>query len=239
VVLNPAALFAQDTFAARVRELADRRNRELRILEAGCGRRWTLDIHDVKYHLTGVEIDPRALRARIKGGDLDEWILGDLRTVELPGPPFDVVFCSYVLEHVENAEQVLKRITDALAPGGLLLLRIPDRDSVFGFITRVTPYRFHVFYKRRIGRDPQAGQPGHDPYPTVYDKVVSIRGVHEFCQQHGLRIVDELHSPVQLMPLGRYAGLVRAGLRAIEAVSFRRLAADHGPVAFVIEKPER
>ena len=224
-------------FAAHIRDLADRRGRQVRILEAGCGRRWTLDIRGVHYHLTGVEIDERALRARVRAGDLDEWVLGDLRTVELPQPAFDVVFCSYVLEHVHGAEEVLERLTDALAPGGLLLLRIPDRDSVFGFITRITPFRLHVLYKRRIAKHPHAGEPGHDPYPTVYDRIVSTSGVRRFCAQRGLVIREELKAPVELSPFGRARTLVKAGMRVIQAASFGRLSAAHGPVAWVIEKP--
>jgi hypothetical protein len=35
---------------------------------------------------------------------------------------------------------VLGRLIPAIRPGGLLLLRIPDRDSVYGFATRHSPY---------------------------------------------------------------------------------------------------
>ena len=68
--------------------------------------------------------------------DLSETIVGDLRTVALPAASYDVAFSTFVLEHVTGAEQVLDRMVAAIRPGGLLLVRIPDRDSVFGFITR-------------------------------------------------------------------------------------------------------
>jgi SAM-dependent methyltransferase len=236
-MLSSSALFGQEMFAAHIRELATRRARQIRILEAGCGRRWTLDIEEVDYHLTGIEIDERALRARVRAGDLTDWVLGDLRTVEIPSPAYDVVFCSYVLEHVHGAEEVLTRLVDAMAPGGLLLLRVPDRDSVFGFITRVTPFRLHVLYKRRIAKHPHAGEPGHDPYPTVYDRIVSTSGIHRFCAERGLIIREEMRSPVELSQFGRARALVRAGMRAIQAASLGKLSANHGPVAWVIEKP--
>ncbi len=63
----------------------------LRILEAGCGQRWPLRISDVNLHITGVDLDEDALFIRqTQRGDLDDAILGDLRTVVLPSEAFDV-----------------------------------------------------------------------------------------------------------------------------------------------------
>jgi hypothetical protein len=36
-----------------------------------------------------------------------------------------------------------------------------------------------------------AGKPGFAPYPTVYDDVISDRGMHSFCVKHGLFIEDQ------------------------------------------------
>src|SRR5688572_8212032 len=100
------------------------------ILDAGCGRMWTWDLANVPYRLTGVDSDEVALRLRVENvGDLDEWIVGDLRTVNMPPDRYDIVHCAYVLEHVEGAELVLDRLLDTLRPGGLMVLRVPDRDS--------------------------------------------------------------------------------------------------------------
>ena len=90
------------------------------------------------------------MRMRLEeAGDLDEVIVGDLRAVSLMPGSYDVVFSSFVLEHVEGAEAVLDRLVPAIRPGGLLLLRIPDRDSVYGFVTRHSPHWLRVQYKRR------------------------------------------------------------------------------------------
>jgi hypothetical protein len=40
--------------------------------------------------------------------DLDEAIVGDLRTADFGQRTFDVIFNSYVLEHVPGAQQVLE-----------------------------------------------------------------------------------------------------------------------------------
>jgi hypothetical protein len=73
----------------------------LNILEAGCGRRWPYDLAGIKYTLTGVDVDKEALEARKNiQSDLREEIVGDLCTVDLGAEVYDVIYCSYVLEHV-------------------------------------------------------------------------------------------------------------------------------------------
>jgi hypothetical protein len=37
-----------------------------------------------------------------------------------------------------------------------------------------------------------AGKAGFAPYPTIYDKVVSISGLRQFCAKRGLTIREEL-----------------------------------------------
>lgn len=83
----------------------------LDILEAGCGSRWGIDLAGVEYTLTGVDICERDLEIRrneIK--DLDLAIVGDLRTVSLEENAYDIIYNSFVLEHVDGAEQVLRKL---------------------------------------------------------------------------------------------------------------------------------
>jgi 2-polyprenyl-3-methyl-5-hydroxy-6-metoxy-1,4-benzoquinol methylase len=142
-----SGLEEMNAIAAHIRHIA-RNDRSLDILEAGCGRRWGLDLEGVQYTLTGVDSDKNALDIRKnQQGDLDIAILGDLRTVDLEENRYDVIFNSYVLEHVDGAEDVLNNFVRWLKPGGIMILRIPNRASVKGFITRITPLWFHVIYK--------------------------------------------------------------------------------------------
>lgn len=158
----------------------------LRVLEAGCGRYWPLELA-VPYRLTGLDLDPDALAART---DLNEAIVGDLRTVEFPAHSFDIIYSAFVLEHVRGAEQVLRRFVRWLAPGGTLILQVPDRDSAYGFLTRITPMWVHVMIYRHVFGIKEAGTAGHGPYPTYYDRVISQRGLQEFCRRNGLSAPD-------------------------------------------------
>ncbi len=232
-----SAFAGDDLFTRAVRDYAAAVG-HVEILEAGCGREWTLDLPDVDYRLTGVDIDAEALRFRHEvQGDLDATIVGDLRTVDIPDGSFDVIFNSFVLEHVSGARQVLDRFERWLKPGGLLLLRMPDRDTVWGAATRMTPFRLHVLYKRWVRREPDAGTVGHGPYPTVYDEVVSRRGIHRYCQERGLAVRAELGSNYHLKFFGPLAPVVGGALKGAELLSLGRLQADHANLALVISKP--
>lgn len=171
-----------DAMSSMLRTRVDALPGPLRILEAGCGRRWPLKL-SVPFVLTGVDLDRDALAART---DLDRAVLGDLRTVEFAPSSFDVIYSAFVLEHVRGAQGVLERFVRWLAPGGMLIVNVPDRDSAYGFVTRLTPFWAHVMFHRYLLRQPLAGTPGHGPYPTHYDAVISEGGLREFCRRNGL-----------------------------------------------------
>ncbi len=163
------------------------------VLEAGCGREWYFKMEGIDYELTGLDLDAEALKARQEiRKDLKHGIVGDLRTAQLPPASFDVIYNAFVLEHVSGAEVVLSNIVRWLKPGGLLIVRVPDADGVHGFLARMTPYLFHVWYYRWVWKLKEAGQPGFAPYPTVYDDVISRRGMLDFCAANGLMVVEEI-----------------------------------------------
>lgn len=210
----------------------------LRILEAGCGNKWSLQLDDVNYTLTGVDVDREALEIRkYQVRDTDEICVGDLRTTELFAPAsFDVIYNSFVLEHVDGAERVLDNFVRWLAPGGLLILRFPDRNSVYGFLTRHTPFWFHVFIKKYIQGVKNAGQPGFDPYPTFYDPVLSRAGIREYCHAHDCTVLDETGYAGYLPDGALRRVLALILVRSIGALSLGRLEWRHNNLTFVIEK---
>lgn len=224
-------------FSKVIVELAERRS-PLRILEAGCGQSWPLRLDGVDYQLTGVDLDEHALEIRKNNpGDLDVAVVGDLATVDLEDRAYDVIYNAFVLEHVKGAENILKNFARWLDKGGVLIMQIPDRESVYGLITRITPFWFHVFYKRYIQGVRNAGKPGYAPYPTFYENVVSRVGIHDFCNKHGLVVREELGAENFFRHLGRLRTPLRICLKAIELCTFGRYTCDHNDLVFVIEKP--
>lgn len=210
---------------------------QVEILEAGCGQRWSLRLDGIPFRVTGVDLDPDALKYRVEvSKDLAEAIVADLREVDLGDRTFDIVYNAFVLEHIAGAEDVLARFSRWLKPGGLIILRIPDRDSVFGFLTNLTPFWFHVFYHRRILGRPNAGKPGFGPYPTHYDPVVSRKGIHDWCRANGFVVRAERgHAPYVIERGGRNR-VITAITRVVSALSFGRLPWRHCNLTFVLQK---
>jgi SAM-dependent methyltransferase len=205
---------------------------ELRILEAGCGRRWPIDLTGVNFHLTGIDIDEHALAFRKhEVGDLDETILSDLLSADLPENSFDIIYSSFVLEHVKGAETLLQSFVKWLRPGGLLILMFPDRDSVYGFVTRITPFWVHVAYKKHIMGRTHAGTPGHGPYPTFHDKVLSRKRFREFVGNNGMHIEEE-------RGFGKLPIVQTLFTKAVEALSFNGLSSEPINLLYVCSKAQ-
>jgi SAM-dependent methyltransferase len=209
----------------------------IRILEAGCGQKWPLKLRGIKYLLEGVDIDKNALEIREnKLKDLDKSILGDLRYIDLKENEYDVIYSSYVLEHIQNAKLVLNNFNRWLKPGGILILKIPDRNSVFGFITRITPLWFHIFYYKYIWGVRHAGKLGFGPYPTVYESVISREGIHKYCQSCQFIIKAEYGQSYYLLKPGVAQLLTRLFVRIISLLSFGRLRWEYAGLTFILKK---
>lgn len=211
----------------------------LKVLEAGCGRRWPYNLEDIDFELTGVDIDAAALEIRKNTlSDLHQVIEGDICTADLVGKSYDVIYCSYVLEHVPRADLAVKNFVKWLKPNGIIVIRIPDRDSVQGFVARLSPHWFHVFYYRQLIGQKNAGTPGYAPYPTFFHKIVSRKGIHKFCENPGNHISqindwgDAYISPGK----GYKKTLIHIVKRTLNILSFGKLSYKHTNLLFVIRK---
>jgi ubiquinone/menaquinone biosynthesis C-methylase UbiE len=214
---------------------------KIQILEAGCGQEWGLNLEGVEYELTGLDLSEEALNIRKNHQkDLDKFIVGDLGTIELEKNYYDVIYSSYVLEHVDGAEQVLDKFFQWLKPKGVLMLRIPDADTVYGFGSKYSPFWVHVFYKKYIQGYQNAGKPGYAPFPVFYDSVISRRGMQEYCRKRGLPIKIE-YSYAENNPGAMFKAFAPIGniiFQTIGLLSLGKIATNRGDIVYVIEKPE-
>lgn len=85
----------------------------------------------------------------------------------------------------------------ALRPGGWLLLIFPNRWSLKGLLTRLTPLWFHrLGYRMLFG-------PGCAPYETRFDTSVSAAGILSFADRAELQLLALEDHP------GNFAWLIR------------------------------
>lgn len=221
-----------------IRELYDGQDRLL-ILEAGCGREWPLDLKDIQYRLIGVDLDEAALNSRInEQKDLDEVIVANLQDFDIGDRQTDVIYNSFVIEHLENPERMLDNFCRMSRPGGLIIIRLPDPHTVYGLFTRITPHWFHVFYKKYIHGFKEAGQPGYGPYPTHSNPLVSRSGIRQYCREKNLKIIQEYGFCEYLYYKRFRTRLLKVFAVCFSLLSFGRLPWQHDNLTYILKKEE-
>jgi len=126
-----------------------------RLLDVGCGPGWALErFVAAGYDASGLDVsDAAAEAARSKGLSVE---VGDIEDGALPSESeYDILVALEVLEHLTDPLGALLRLTEALAPGGHLVVSLPNE--------------FHLL--RRVGvlfGRPACG--GHDdPHLRYFD----------------------------------------------------------------------
>jgi 2-polyprenyl-3-methyl-5-hydroxy-6-metoxy-1,4-benzoquinol methylase len=105
-------------------------------LDVGCGYGGSLvAAHNRGMRVHGIEIDPKALggaRALLSEHGI-EGLVTDTNIHE-PAfdalPPMDLIVCENVIEHVDDPRGFMQRMFGRLAPGGALVLEIPNGFSL-------------------------------------------------------------------------------------------------------------
>lgn len=171
---------------------------------------------------------PAPADAAIRG----KQFLGDLRTVPLPPRSFDIVVCAFLLERIPHASLVLDRFVAALRPGGLLLLRVRDRDCAAAALDRILPNLARKAVWTRL----HPTEPG--PFPAIYDPLASAQGIQAYALAHGL-VITRRETACTLSGAGGWlSGAVSAARVLIAWLSRGRLTDAHDELLFVIRKPE-
>ena len=123
----------------------------VRFLDAGCFEGEVLDElrEQTAWRLTGLEPNALAVeKARAKGHTVHEAFVEDAGAVIPEHERFDVIFLGQVIEHVNDPAMVVRRLTQLLRPGGLLVLSTPNLDSAQARMFGPTWSHWHVPYHR-------------------------------------------------------------------------------------------
>jgi 2-polyprenyl-3-methyl-5-hydroxy-6-metoxy-1,4-benzoquinol methylase len=99
------------------------------VLDVGCGPGIVARaLAERGCRVWGIEIDPR--KAAVARASCVEVVEADLETVSPPtlfgGQRFDAILCLDVLEHLRNPASTLTELRSMLAPGGTVLISIPN-----------------------------------------------------------------------------------------------------------------
>lgn len=110
-----------------------------RVLEAGCGvgaQTVILAKNSPRARFTSVDVSPESVAAaqaaaRRAGLGNVAFQQADIFNLPFPGNSFDHVFVCFVLEHLREPEQALRRLRTVLKPGGTLTVIEGDHGSTF------------------------------------------------------------------------------------------------------------
>ena len=208
---------------------------DLRILEGGCGQRWPIDLEGLSYRLVGVDLSQEALDIRQNSvGDLDEVHLGDLCNIEFEYGSFDIIYSSYVLEHIKNAETVLANFVKWLKPGGVIVIQFPCNKTVQGVFTTNTPFWFHVFYKKIIQKRPMAGRAGHGPFQTYYNKILSRSELLKYCELNNIVVEKEVGWGGYLKNIKSFKPIIAFATYAFQVVTIGRYSASYNNLTYIL-----
>ncbi|MDP2807279.1 MAG: class I SAM-dependent methyltransferase [bacterium] len=147
------------------------------ILDAGCGLGFYSLMLAERYPnaaITAVDDDPAlvkwlqeaALSLNIRSITASKQDL----TVFDPGKKFDLICCVDVMEHIVDHDAVFNNFANWLAPGGYLILHVPQKHQKF------------IFIKRTHGGDDPHCREGYDlPELTA---LLESRGLKPLCHKH-------------------------------------------------------
>ena len=210
-----------------------------RWLDVGCSYGWLLE------HLRargidgfGVEPSPGAVEdSRRLGLKVTRGIFPQ---VSGPGAPYDVISFIDVLEHLPNPEMILNETKKRLAPGGLVVVQVPDQACALYWLARVLArwsWGHLDFALKRLWLV------GLDFPHLVYFTRTSLTNLFSRC---GFDVVDmyrapishplQAHDRVTFLPAERYSRMVSTAVGAINAVD---AVTGHGGLLVALAVPRQ
>jgi len=156
------------------------------ILEAGCGNRSILSRglrkENKKLTIHGVDINEYALNNK----DLDKVFIAPVEKMPFKDNSYDIIFTQFMLEHLENYQVALFEMLRVLNTDGILILFFPNPTSIEAIVTRLTPYWFHVLFRKYVHKQKKANR---DTFPTYYS-FRSVKNVRFFLEKNGCKKIE-------------------------------------------------
>ena len=148
-------------------------NRDDRVLDFGAGRGGGITDDPCRFRRELQTLQGRC--AELVGCDIDPAVLEnphlDRAVVAEPGQPlpfadgrFDLIFCSYVFEHVADPDFVSGELLRILKPGGYLCALTPNKWGYVALVAALVSNRLH----RKVLHRVQPARADFDVFPTVY-----------------------------------------------------------------------
>jgi ubiquinone/menaquinone biosynthesis C-methylase UbiE len=181
----------------------------VRVLDAGGGSGGVLELFSPQLRLAvAVDLDlPSLLQHRAPAV---RRAASDLAHLPFPDGLFDLVLCSWVLEHLAQPEQQVAEVVRVLKPGGRFVFITPNSRNPVTFLNRTVP---RLLQNRLVSL--LYGRADKDTYPVMY-RANTLQRIDCLATAVGLRAVQvELVSDPSYLA---FNDLLFAGAVLLEAV---------------------
>lgn len=132
-----------------------------RVLDAGCGRGGVVELYlDRARQAVGLDADLPSLREH---RCLEQLVAGNLERLPFPSACFDLLLCSWTMEHLARPDAAFEELARVLRPGGHVVLLAPNAWNYVTIVQRLLPGRF----QRRLTRTVY-GREDKDTFPLAY-----------------------------------------------------------------------
>jgi SAM-dependent methyltransferase len=142
----------EDGVGLYARLIAQHVTPETRVLDAGCGRGGVIELYwDKVRQAVGLDVDRASLREH---RCLDRLVEGDLAHLPFPCDCFDLVLCSWLMEHLARPQAAFQELARVLQRGGHLVLITPNAWNYVAIGQRMIPGALQQRLTRKVyGRD--------------------------------------------------------------------------------------
>lgn len=110
---------------------------DLKVLDVGCSNgfktKMLFDKYDNITHITGIDIDNNAINEATDIFRKNKKYKFELKSIdELDyNSKYDIIYLSYVLQHLEEPQKVLKKLRNLLTDRGIIIIKVPDDSFKF------------------------------------------------------------------------------------------------------------
>lgn len=110
---------------------------DLKVLDVGCSNgfktKMLFDKYDNITHITGIDIDNNAINEATDIFRENKKYKFELKSIdELDyNSKYDIIYLSYVLQHLEEPQKVLKKLRNLLTDKGIIIIKVPDDSFKF------------------------------------------------------------------------------------------------------------
>lgn len=115
------------------------KHNDLKVLDIGCSNgfktKMLFDVYDNITDIVGIDVDKNAIneaQMNFKGNKKYRFELKGIDDLD-DNSTYDIINMSYVLQHLKNPQEVLKKLKNMITDRGIIIIKVPDDSFKFSY----------------------------------------------------------------------------------------------------------